>query len=305
MSTLYRVGHALVVIAVVVLVGVFAVQAFPQVVGADQSYVVLSGSMEPEISTGDVVIVEDVPPSSIEAGDVVTYWRSGDETPTTHRVLAIQETEEGRQFVTKGDANEDPDPGTVSASALVGRVTFVIPYAGYVVNFANTRIGQLTLVGIPFGILVITEVVAYALGRSGRRSSSSTESASAEPASAVEERTASGDDGNTGHALDSGVETESPPDAAEEGVAITTADLQLTSIAFTLFTAYAGWMAYQHPGGLTVGVAVAAACGLLLIGLVFFAGEPETQTAAHGGSVTDGGVEPAPDADADEEVDSQ
>ncbi|MEZ3162562.1 hypothetical protein ABNG03_14590 [Halorubrum sp. RMP-47] len=73
---------------VVLLVAVmipFVVFAVPQVVGADQSYVVLLGSIESARSPGDVIIVNSVPASAIERNDVITFGGQDGDTPTTHR----------------------------------------------------------------------------------------------------------------------------------------------------------------------------------------------------------------------------
>ncbi|MGB9986742.1 signal peptidase I [Salarchaeum japonicum] len=144
------------------LVVPFAVFAVPQVAGGSHSYVVLSGSMEPAISPGDVVIVSDVDPAAIVVNDVVTFQRDASPVPTTHRIIEILDDGGGSMaFRTMGDANEDPDGAAVAASDVVGRVTLVIPYIGYVVNAANTQVGFLALVVAPFGLLALTEAYAY------------------------------------------------------------------------------------------------------------------------------------------------
>lgn len=141
----------------------FVVYAVPQVVGADQSYVVLSGSMEPTISPGDAIIVESVEPSAIEEGDVITFTRDGNAYTTTHRVTEIRDSEAGLEFRTKGDANAQADQAPVAASQVEGRVAsiggvaLVIPLVGNVVQFAGTTVGFGVLVVVPFGALVLTE----------------------------------------------------------------------------------------------------------------------------------------------------
>lgn len=139
----------------------FVVAAAPQLVGADQSYTVMTGSMQPAISPGDVVIVRDVPAETIEKGDVITYefdGGAGGVERRTHRVVEAVEREDGRHFRTKGDANEDPDQRLVPAGAVVGRVLVTIPYAGHVMLFANTRLGLTVLVIVPAALLVLSEV---------------------------------------------------------------------------------------------------------------------------------------------------
>lgn len=143
-----------------VVVGVFVAAAVPQAVGADESYVVLSSSMSPAIEAGSVVFVQSVPAAAVSEGDVITYDRSpgGTTSRVTHRVVDVVERDGRRQFVTKGDANEDPDPEPVAPAAVVGVVAFSVPYIGHVITFSQTRVGLLALVVLPAALLVVLEV---------------------------------------------------------------------------------------------------------------------------------------------------
>jgi len=157
--TVLRILVTVVLIAIVVP---FVVYSVPGVVGADHSYVVLSGSMEPTIQTGGVAIVNEQSPSTIERGDIITFVTKGEEVPTTHRVVDVRQTEQGREFVTKGDANDARDSQPVFAQNVIGTLAFSIPYIGYVINFAGTQLGFITLVVLPIGLLVLGEL--YDLG---------------------------------------------------------------------------------------------------------------------------------------------
>lgn len=154
---LLHVGGLLVLVAVLVP---FALTAVPQLALADQSYVVRSDSMEPAIEAGDLVIVNSVPAQDIEAGDVIAY-DSGDRV-VTHRVVDVLDHGGSVEFRTKGDANEEPDPHPVAADAVVGRVMVMVPVIGYVVDFANTGTGLLTLVVVPAVLLGVSELWAVA-----------------------------------------------------------------------------------------------------------------------------------------------
>ena len=72
---------------------------------------VLSGSMEPTLQTGDVVVAKRVEPGDVRIGDVVTY-RSPTGRLVTHRVRALHQTGERFVFVTKGDANNSTERWT-------------------------------------------------------------------------------------------------------------------------------------------------------------------------------------------------
>jgi signal peptidase len=169
-NTMARAAAATLLVVVIIPFVVFAV---PQVVGAEQSYVVVSSSMTPTISPNDAIIVNDISPASVEEGDVIVFSeRSGSNgdsiDATSHRVVDVTSDENGFAFKTKGDANEEPDPKLVPADALVGRVLFTIPYIGHVIAFAGTQLGFLTLVALPLGLLVVGEL--YDLARAARNS---------------------------------------------------------------------------------------------------------------------------------------
>lgn len=68
-----------------------------------------TGSMAPTIPAGSVALVQEVPASDIEVGDVVTVDRPG-KLPVTHRVTEILSLQgETATFTMQGDANADPD----------------------------------------------------------------------------------------------------------------------------------------------------------------------------------------------------
>jgi len=98
------------------------IYGFPFLVGADGSYTVMSGSMSPALSPGDLVIVKGEEPVNI--GDMVTV-KSGEFT-YTHRVV---EKLKGDLFRLKGDANEDPDANLVEASQIIGKVVLIFPFS--------------------------------------------------------------------------------------------------------------------------------------------------------------------------------
>jgi signal peptidase len=121
--------------------------------GASNFLVVLSGSMEPTINMGDMVVTTPITSNAIKVGDIVAF-NDGKEFPITHRVINI--TEGG--FITKGDANEDPDPMVRSSSSVVGKIAFWVPYAGYIVYFARGIYGLLFLIVVPGFVLIIIEI---------------------------------------------------------------------------------------------------------------------------------------------------
>lgn len=116
---------------VLALAAPFAAYAQPGLLGADRGLVVLTGSMEPAIAPGDVVLVEESPIEDVEVGDVVTFHpHEGVDRTNTHRVVEITEDRRGTILTTQGDANDRPDPMPVDEDMLVGTVEHRIPLLG-------------------------------------------------------------------------------------------------------------------------------------------------------------------------------
>jgi signal peptidase len=95
-----------------------------------RAFVVHTGSMSPNIPSGDLVI--DRPAGPVHVGQVITFAKAPGQY-TTHRVAAI--TSAGIQ--TKGDANRTDDFGYVSQAQIKGRVVAAVPYAGFVAVFCS------------------------------------------------------------------------------------------------------------------------------------------------------------------------
>src|SRR5438445_7469167 len=106
---LSKVGNALFTLFVLGLgAGILALTVLPPLLRY-QTYVVLSGSMEPTIHTGSVIVATAADPAALQVGDIVTFVRPGDEENVTHRIIEIKGSPQGRSFVTKGDASGAPD----------------------------------------------------------------------------------------------------------------------------------------------------------------------------------------------------
>lgn len=95
-----------------------------------RALVIVSGSMSPTLNVGDVVVVDTrVNSADVSVGDVIAFYLSRD--IVVHRVVRVLNTSSGLKYVTKGDANENPDPFNVGSNALLGRYVFKIPFMGY------------------------------------------------------------------------------------------------------------------------------------------------------------------------------
>lgn len=67
-------------------------------------------------------------------------------------------TEGGLSFTTRGDANDVDDPHPVAAADVVGVVKYALPYAGYVMDFGQSKAGIISMVMIPGALIIIFEL---------------------------------------------------------------------------------------------------------------------------------------------------
>lgn len=109
--------------------------------------VVLSGSMEPTLSKGDLIFVRKA--DTLELGDIVVY-QSGNSL-IVHRVISLY----ADTAVTQGDANSTPDE-PISLSRIKGVVHFTIPYAGTVLNWLKTPVGTVCVLVLAFALVELS-----------------------------------------------------------------------------------------------------------------------------------------------------
>ncbi|MFW5919767.1 MAG: signal peptidase I, partial [Halanaeroarchaeum sp.] len=281
-----RSAHLVGLLVLVAIVVPFVIYAVPGVVGADHGFVVLSGSMEPTASPGDAIVVEEVNPAKIEAGDVIAFQKSRDGVPTTHRVVSVTQSDSGLAFVTKGDANEDTDPEAVPAARVVGRVMtveghlFVIPYVGHVILFIETPLGFATLVGLPLGLLVLTELWSFV--RSTRTDGPSSTADADDAGLAADGSTGADSDLENGprHAS---VERSESGAHSEGNITIGRGEIGLVVPVLAALAAYSIWTVTQVFTALTIAVAVGSGLSLLLAVLLYvsagWSSEPAPETS--------------------------
>lgn len=117
-------------------------------------FTVISGSMEPAYSVGDLLYVKTVDVNTIKIGDPITFILNEDLVVATHRVVRIDT--ENQRFYTKGDANEIEDNDPVHFKNVIGVPQFSIPKLGYVSNFIQNPPG--VYITIALGVIMILVV---------------------------------------------------------------------------------------------------------------------------------------------------
>jgi signal peptidase I len=149
----------LLVAASATLVGLIAVG---QMTGAWRLAPVLSGSMEPNVPKGAMVVAEQVPIGKLRVGDIMLFNAPlAGHPPVVHRIHQIIEVDGERAFRTKGDANDAPDAWTIRLhAAKVWRVAHVVPYAGTFVGILHEADLRVVVLAVGVGMLTLTGLVA-------------------------------------------------------------------------------------------------------------------------------------------------
>ncbi len=119
---------------------------------------VLSGSMEPQLKVGGLVITRPIEPEAIAVGDIIIYRPIAvGENLISHRVVGVQRNSP-LSFQTKGDANDDPDPLLVPAQNVVGKIYFHVPFLGYATQFLKTPPGFLMALVVPGLAIIVADI---------------------------------------------------------------------------------------------------------------------------------------------------
>lgn len=138
----------------------YIVYLVPQYLGVD-AYVVDSGSMDPTIPEGSVVYEQWNNPDSLEEDDIIIFRPNSSEINeeiVVHRIIERREGNYTPEFRTKGDANQEPDPGWTPGYRVVGQEMFHIPYIGYYISATNSLFFVLLLMFVPASILIYQQI---------------------------------------------------------------------------------------------------------------------------------------------------
>ncbi len=142
--------------------------ALPRLAGIE-TYVVVSGSMEPSIPVGSLVYAKETDPKALVAGDVIVFYKSNDISqsgasgvdsggvvPITHRV--VENHPDTGEIITKGDANNQADISPVTYNNVVGKVVFHIRSLGYLAAPLSTVFGKVAIILVLLAAYILTEV---------------------------------------------------------------------------------------------------------------------------------------------------
>jgi len=129
------------------------------------SFVVQSGSMEPTINTGDMVLIKEK--VTYELNDVVTFLDASKRV-VTHRI--VDQDESDLVFTTKGDANRTRDNDHIKPNQILGQVFLVLPRLGFLAVFARSFWGVTIFITIPALTIILRELFKH--GSNSKKNSS-------------------------------------------------------------------------------------------------------------------------------------
>lgn len=122
-----------------------------------KAYVITTNSMEPELKKDDVVVIKKAKADNLKQGDIVTFKQNGE--TITHRIVQIDDIEDGKLYITKGDNNNVQDEQGLRFDQIEGKLVIKIPQLGKMVaSFKNGII--IVLVLLISAIIYLNKITA-------------------------------------------------------------------------------------------------------------------------------------------------
>lgn len=150
-----RIIYYIFIASVAAIAVLLVVSVFP-ITGNFKTMIVQSGSMQPEIKMGGIVVVK--PADDYKIGEIITFQSVKNKEPITHRIYDIKIVGGEPLYITKGDANDTPDARKVARDEIIGKILFSVPYFGFAVDFAKKPLGFASIIIIPTAIIIFGEV---------------------------------------------------------------------------------------------------------------------------------------------------
>lgn len=151
------------IIVLILLIAVLLLQRMSnnaQAVAGIRLFNVATESMVPEYVVGDIIVVKETDSEELKVGDDVTYL--GEEGTfqgrvVTHRIVQIEDTENGKVIHTKGIANEVEDP-TITVDQIYGKVIYKCVLISMLSKLINNMTVFYIVVFIPLALLIFLQI---------------------------------------------------------------------------------------------------------------------------------------------------
>lgn len=127
-------------------------------------YIISSDSMKDTFEAGDLIITKKADVQSLSPGDIITFSSINPDTYgdiITHKIREITTYEGESAFVTYGTTTGQDDPYPVPFDKVIGKYVFNLPKMGYFFYFLTTPAGYVTVILIPFLLLISIQAVKF------------------------------------------------------------------------------------------------------------------------------------------------
>lgn len=122
-------------------------------------FIVLSGSMETQIMTGDIAVVKEIDTNNLKENDIIAF-KDNEDIVITHRIVEIIREDDGKvKYKTKGDNNNIEDDGYVYPEQVEGIYKFRVGKLGNLALFIQTPVGMVVCISIPLIMLLLIQWV--------------------------------------------------------------------------------------------------------------------------------------------------
>lgn len=123
-------------------------------------YIVLSDSMSAtDFDAGDLVLVKEVDPTTLQEGDIIAYQSQNPENygaTITHKIRAKTVDNNGNPgFITYGTTTGVDDETVVTYPFILGQYQTALPKVGSFFQFLKTTQGYIVCILIPFLLLIL------------------------------------------------------------------------------------------------------------------------------------------------------
>ena len=129
-----------------------------------KAFIVLSDSMSAtDFDAGDLALVKEVDPSTLQAGDIISFQSTNEENYgeiVTHKIRELTTDEEGNPgFVTYGTTTGEDDENIVTYDFVLGKYQTRLPGVGKFFQFLKTTPGYIVCIFLPFLLLILVQGV--------------------------------------------------------------------------------------------------------------------------------------------------
>jgi signal peptidase len=151
------------IFVLVLYVGFLAIQKLSNnsSIGGFRVFTIVTGSMEPELTVGDVILVQETSFEKLKLKDVVTYESKGQGTDgmiITHRIIDLDSA--SKKIITKGDANDVEDP-SIDDSQVYGKVIYKFTAISLLTKLVRNKYGFYFLIFVPLVLVIFLEVADF------------------------------------------------------------------------------------------------------------------------------------------------